>query len=89
MLLIKNGVNEHVSSDITNEFESVILLDENVMPATINKYAFKVAFFVFRIARKLGISTIFRTRKHYLKKPLEDQSGFYNIISYTILRVTL
>lgn len=80
MLLIKNSLNEHVSSDITNEFESVILLDENVMPATINKYAYKVAFFVFRIARKLGISTIFRTRKHYLKKPLEDPKHLFTVM---------
>lgn len=80
MLLIKNTINEHVSSDVTNEFESVILSDENVIPATISKNAYKVAFFVFRVARKFGVSTILKTKKYYLKNPIEDSKHLFTVM---------
>lgn len=81
MYLVKNRHHNHVSSDTTNEFESVIISDKLVQTAKdVNKIVFKAIYFLFKLARKLGFSTISKTRKNLLRKPLADSKHLFTVM---------
>lgn len=81
MYLIKNKHNNHVSLDTTNEFETIILLDNMVQIAKeVNSVVLKATYFMFRLARKLGFSTIPTTKKSLLKKPLKDSKHLFTVM---------
>jgi glycosyltransferase involved in cell wall biosynthesis len=80
LIICENGV-EHVSNDTLEEFEDVILLDSQVTPARpINPNWYKFLFFIYRLGRKLGFSTIRSTIKKYIVNPMLDSNHLFTVM---------
>lgn len=82
MRLITNKiVKYHVSNDTIIEFENAILSDSKVKPAqTIHLKWFRILFFIYRLFRNLGFSTIRTTKKRYMSNPLLDKKHLFTVM---------
>ena len=81
MFLIKNTNNSHVSTDTVNEFESVILDDPLVSAAhQVKRIIFRSVFFLYRLAKKGGFSTIPVTKSKYLNNPFRDSEHLFAVM---------
>lgn len=82
MLLVKENLYDcHVSIDTANEFEKVILDDKKNKPAnSINKFMYKILFFVYRICKKRGYSIVRSTKKRYSSNPLFDKEHLFVVM---------
>ena len=81
MLLVENKIYEHVSSDTTIEFEEVIISKSLVTKAKlISPVFFELIYFLYRLAKKIGFSTISKTKSSYLKNPLKDKKHLFTVM---------
>ena len=81
MLLIHEQNHTHVSSVITVEFEKIIAEDSYVNAAKpLSPGFYKVLFFLYRVFRKVGISTIRKTSKRFLKHPFLDRKHLFTVM---------
>jgi hypothetical protein len=81
MFLVENKIYEHVSSDTTIEFEEVIISKSLVTEAKlISPVSYKIIYFLYRLAKKIGFSIISKTKSSYLKNPLKDKKHLFTVM---------
>ena len=80
-LITTNLISGHVSNDTIDEFEKTILSDSLVRVAIhINPKRFSILFFIYRLCRKMGLSTIQKTNKRYTFNPLADKKHLFTVM---------
>lgn len=74
MKLIRENKTSHVSTDILEEFEKVLLGNSKKnRVAKLNKFGYKCRFFLFQLFRKTGYELFFSTSKR-CQNPLRDKN---------------
>ncbi len=82
MKLVQGPIDHlNVSTDTINEFENSILLNTEVRAAKpANHIIYKIKTLLYRIGKKLNVSTILHTKKSYLKHSCKDTGHLFTIM---------